>query len=52
MTALDTNAYPARIGICPQTISVVVFALFIRMAVKGVNVTMINKTIKTWATEK
>ena len=52
MTALDTRQYAARIGIRPQTISVVVLALFISTAVKGVNVSIINRTINTWATEK
>ena len=46
MTAFRTSAYPARGGMLPQTISVVVFALFNRSAVKGVMVSMTKMTMQ------
>src|SRR5574341_22755 len=52
MTAFSTRAYPARGGMRPQTMSVVVRALFMSTAVSGVTVSNTNNTIRTWATEK
>ena len=52
MTAFSTSAYPARGGIRPQTISVVVLALFNNSAVSGVMVSITNRTISTCEVEK
>ncbi len=52
MTALRTRAYPARGGILPQTISVVVLALLSNSAVNGAIVRMTKMTISTWEVEK
>ena len=52
ITAFNTSAYPARGGITPQTISVVVFALFNKRPVSGVIVSSTNKTTNTCVVEK
>ena len=52
MIALRTREYPARGGILPQTISVVVLALLSSKAVSGVMVNMTPITINTCDVEK